>query len=95
MAHNGLQILKDTILLMSQNCYNNVYAVKKFVKVLTLVNNMNSLDLYHNPSKYCLLFKDFTNIIQNLPVPVKNSFLCVCSLSFELHGAFSRNNENE
>ena len=69
---------------MSQNCYNNVYAVKKFVKVLTFVNNMNSLDLYPNPSKYCLLFKDFTNIIQNLPVPVKTSFLCVCSLSFEL-----------
>ena len=42
MAHNGLQILKDTILLMSQNCYNNVYAVKKFVKILTFVNNMNS-----------------------------------------------------
>ena len=42
MAHNGLQILKDTILPMSQNCYNNVYAVTKFVKILTFVNNMNS-----------------------------------------------------
>ena len=66
---------------MSQNCYNNVYAVKKFMKILTFVNNMNSLDQY--PSQ------------KNLPVPVKTSFLCVCSLSFELHGAFSRNKENE
>ena len=78
---------------MSQNCYNNVYAVKKFMKILTFVNNMNSLDQY--PSQQILLIvQRFSNIIQNLPVPVKNSFLCVCSLLFELHGAFSRNNEN-
>ena len=40
------KILNDTILLMSQNCYNNVYDVKKFMKILTFVNNMNSLDEY-------------------------------------------------
>ena len=33
------------------------------------------------------------SIIQNLPVATKTAFLCVSSLSFELHGAFSGNNE--
>ena len=35
------------------------------------------------------------SIIQNLPVATKTAFLCVSSLSFELHGAFSGDNENE
>ena len=35
------------------------------------------------------------SIIQNLPVATKTAFLCVSSLSFELHGAFSGNNEND
>ena len=49
------KILNDTILLMSQNCCNNVYAVKKFMKILTFVNNMNSLDLDQYPSQQILL----------------------------------------
>ena len=38
---------------------------------------------------------EFTITIQNLPAAVKSSFLCVCSLSFELCGAFPGNRENE
>ena len=68
-----------------------MYAVKIFMKILTFVN-MTFLDLY--PNKYYLLFIDFT-IIQNLPVAAKTSFLCVSYLLFELHGAFTGNNENE
>ena len=34
---------------------------------------------------------EFKITIQNLPAAVKSSFLCVCSLSFELCGAFPGN----
>ena len=64
------------------------------MKILTFVNNMKVLDLFL-PSKYYLLFMDFTIIIQNLPISVKTSLPSVCSSSLELHGAFSGKKENE
>ena len=86
------KILNDTIVLQSQNCSIDVYAVKIFMKIITFVNNMTVLDLY--PSWQILLIIPGFTIIQNLPDAAKTSFLCVSSLLFELHGAFTGNNEN-
>ena len=69
--------------------------LKKFIKILTFINNINFLDLYPSQQIILIVHGFYNFIIQNLPVPVKISFLCVCSLLFELRGDFSENIENE